>query len=186
MQAEWTEWLENYKRQQVIKLEKAQNKIREESQRERDRQIELAIGRLEKETQDMKTVVRQSYESKLRYATVITLKKNTKIYIVWHNTYTMITTESISSTYVNIGYIQLCPHFLHGYRSMDAFEGRSKDVPSRSKDAVAFSANARDRTVTSKRRHRRYRCARYEYMFGSNKDKKDTIKVCIYNLPRVK
>ncbi|XP_047354936.1 centrosomal protein of 131 kDa [Vespa velutina] len=66
LQMEWTEWLENYKKQQIIKLEKSENKIREESQRERDRQIELAIGRLEKEARDMKTVVQQSYESKLR------------------------------------------------------------------------------------------------------------------------
>ncbi|XP_046826501.1 centrosomal protein of 131 kDa-like [Vespa crabro] len=66
LQTEWTEWLENYKKQQIIKLEKSENKIREESQRERDRQIELAIGRLEKEARDMKTVVQQSYESKLR------------------------------------------------------------------------------------------------------------------------
>lgn len=76
---EWTEWLENYKKQQIIKLEKSENKIREESQRERDRQIELAIGRLEKEARDMKTVVQQSYESKLRYTKVVTLKR---IYIV--------------------------------------------------------------------------------------------------------
>ncbi|KAL2713892.1 centrosomal protein of 131 kDa-like [Vespula squamosa] len=66
LQKEWTDWLENYRKQQIIKLEKSEKKIREQSQIERDRQIELAIGRLEKEARDMKTVVQQSYESKLR------------------------------------------------------------------------------------------------------------------------
>ncbi|XP_043494468.1 centrosomal protein of 131 kDa [Polistes fuscatus] len=66
LQKEWTEWLDNYKKQQIIKLEKSESKIREESRKERDRQIELAIGRIEEDARNMKMVVQQSYESKLR------------------------------------------------------------------------------------------------------------------------
>ncbi|XP_015182912.1 PREDICTED: centrosomal protein of 131 kDa [Polistes dominula] len=66
LQKEWTEWLDNYKKQQIIKLEKSESKIRDECLKERDRQIELAIGRIEEDARNMKMVVQQSYESKLR------------------------------------------------------------------------------------------------------------------------
>lgn len=49
-----------------MKLEKVESRLRDECNRERDRQIELAIERLEKETLDMKTCLQQSSENRLR------------------------------------------------------------------------------------------------------------------------
>ncbi|XP_012263429.2 centrosomal protein of 131 kDa [Athalia rosae] len=59
-------WMENYRRQQNTKLEKMESRLRNECSRERDRQIELAIERLEKETLEMKTSLQQSSENRLR------------------------------------------------------------------------------------------------------------------------
>ena len=59
-------WMENQQRQFNMKLEMAEARIRDDSNRERDRQIELAIGRLEKETRSMKANLQKSSENKLR------------------------------------------------------------------------------------------------------------------------
>lgn len=60
-------WTENQQRQFNIKFEMAETRIRDDSNRERDRQIELAIGRLEKETRNMKLNLQKSSDNKLRY-----------------------------------------------------------------------------------------------------------------------
>lgn len=60
-------WTENQQRQYNIKFEIAESKIKDESNRERDRQIEIAIERLEKESRNMKINLQKSSENKLRY-----------------------------------------------------------------------------------------------------------------------
>ena len=60
-------WTENQQRQFNLKLEMAETRIRDDCNRERDRQIELAIGRLEKETRNMKSNLQKNSENKLRY-----------------------------------------------------------------------------------------------------------------------
>lgn len=67
LQGEREAWIENYRRQQSSKFEMAQARIMDECNRERDRQIELAIARLEKETRDMKANMQKNWENKLRF-----------------------------------------------------------------------------------------------------------------------
>ena len=67
LDAEREVWIENYRRQQKSKFEMAQARIMDECNRERDRQIEIAIARLEKETRDMKANLQKNWENKLRY-----------------------------------------------------------------------------------------------------------------------
>lgn len=69
LRVEQETWMENCRRQHNLKLEKLEARIRDECNRERDRQIELAIERLEKETLEMKTSLQQSSENRLRYST---------------------------------------------------------------------------------------------------------------------
>lgn len=84
IEAERETWMENYKRQQMSKFEMAEVRIREDSNRERDRQIELAISRLEKETRDIKINLQLIFDNKLKclkdkYETELTIsKKNEK------------------------------------------------------------------------------------------------------------
>ncbi|XP_046412848.1 centrosomal protein of 131 kDa [Neodiprion fabricii] len=66
LRVEQETWMENCRRQHNMKLEKMETRLRDECNRERDRQIELAIERLEKETLDMKTSLQQSSENRLR------------------------------------------------------------------------------------------------------------------------
>ncbi|XP_076169261.1 centrosomal protein dilatory [Ptiloglossa arizonensis] len=66
LKTEWEAWLADYKRQQNLKLEKAENKIRDECYKERDRHIELAIERLEKDCRDTKLTLQQNFDSKFR------------------------------------------------------------------------------------------------------------------------
>ncbi|XP_057320556.1 centrosomal protein of 131 kDa [Microplitis mediator] len=66
LDAEREAWVDNYKKQQTCKFEMAEARIRDECNRERDRQIELAISRLEKETRDMKQNLVKSSDSKLQ------------------------------------------------------------------------------------------------------------------------
>ncbi|XP_024941076.1 centrosomal protein of 131 kDa isoform X2 [Cephus cinctus] len=66
LRVEQETWMENYRRQQSVKFERAEGKIREECNRERDRQIEIAIERLERETRDMKNDLQKSSQNKLR------------------------------------------------------------------------------------------------------------------------
>ncbi|XP_043281919.1 centrosomal protein of 131 kDa isoform X2 [Venturia canescens] len=66
LQSEREAWIENYRRQQNSKFEIAQAKVIDECNRERDRQIEIAIARLEKETRETKTNLQKSWENKIR------------------------------------------------------------------------------------------------------------------------
>ncbi|XP_034951729.1 centrosomal protein of 131 kDa-like isoform X2 [Chelonus insularis] len=66
LEAERNAWMENYKSQQNTKFEIAETRIREECNRERDRQIELAIARLEKETRDVKNNLQANFDKKFQ------------------------------------------------------------------------------------------------------------------------
>ncbi|CAK9816111.1 Centrosomal protein of 131 kDa [Anthophora plagiata] len=66
LRMEWEAWLADYKRQQNLKIEQAENKIRDECNRERDRQIELAIERLEKDSRNAKLTIQQTFDCKLK------------------------------------------------------------------------------------------------------------------------
>ncbi|XP_033216955.1 centrosomal protein of 131 kDa [Belonocnema kinseyi] len=75
-------WTENQQRQFNLKLEMAEARISDDSNRERDRQIELAIGRLEKETRNMKSNLQKSSDNKLR---CLTEKYEAELQIVSEN-----------------------------------------------------------------------------------------------------
>ncbi|CAG5089456.1 Similar to cep131: Centrosomal protein of 131 kDa (Danio rerio) [Cotesia congregata] len=66
LEAEREAWVENFKKQQSSKFEMAEARVRDECNRERDRQIELAIARIEKETREVKVSLQKSAESKLK------------------------------------------------------------------------------------------------------------------------
>ncbi|XP_011306238.1 centrosomal protein of 131 kDa [Fopius arisanus] len=66
LSAERDSSIENFKKQQIMKSEMSEARIRDECDRERDRQIELVIERLEKETRDMKTSMQKCADNKLR------------------------------------------------------------------------------------------------------------------------
>lgn len=62
---EWLAWADNYKKQQNTNFMKAENAIRNDCQKERDKQIEIAIARLEKESREMRAKLQQSFDNKL-------------------------------------------------------------------------------------------------------------------------
>lgn len=64
LRKEWHTWADNYKKQQNANFTKAENAIRNNCQRERDKQIEIAITRLEKESRDMRIKLQQSFNNK--------------------------------------------------------------------------------------------------------------------------
>ncbi|CAK9803347.1 Centrosomal protein of 131 kDa [Anthophora quadrimaculata] len=66
LRMEWEAWLADYKRQQNLRIEQAETKIRDECNRERDRQIELAIERLEKDSRNAKLTIQQTFDCKLK------------------------------------------------------------------------------------------------------------------------
>ncbi|KZC09207.1 5-azacytidine-induced protein 1 [Dufourea novaeangliae] len=66
LKTEWEAWIADYKRQQTLKFERAESKIRDESNKERDRQIELAIERLEKDSREARLGLQQNFDCKLR------------------------------------------------------------------------------------------------------------------------
>ncbi|XP_026673726.1 centrosomal protein of 131 kDa isoform X2 [Ceratina calcarata] len=66
LKTEWEAWLADYKRQQNLRIEQMENKIRDDCNRERDRQIELAIERLEKDSRNAKLALQQNFDCKLR------------------------------------------------------------------------------------------------------------------------
>lgn len=70
MKAEWHTCLTEYKRQQNLRIEQIENKIKEECNKERDRQIELAIERLEKDSRDDRLTLQRNFDCKLRYITI--------------------------------------------------------------------------------------------------------------------
>ncbi|XP_025267991.1 centrosomal protein of 131 kDa [Camponotus floridanus] len=61
----WLAWADNYKKQQSANLIKAETAIRSDCQKERDKQIEIAIARLEKESREMRAKLQQSFDNKL-------------------------------------------------------------------------------------------------------------------------
>lgn len=64
--AEKEAWVSNNQRQYNAKLSMAETQIRNECIRERDKQIELAIVRLEKESDTKKSSFHQSFENQIR------------------------------------------------------------------------------------------------------------------------
>lgn len=60
-------WMENFKKQLTAKLESTEANLRFQYSQERDKQIELAIERIEKETRNMQTCLQKNSENKLRY-----------------------------------------------------------------------------------------------------------------------
>ncbi|XP_044252632.1 centrosomal protein of 131 kDa isoform X2 [Tribolium madens] len=59
-------WQNNYKKQQTAQLIEKESVIREQCRRERDREIETVIERLEKEASDNKTQLEQTAENRIR------------------------------------------------------------------------------------------------------------------------
>ncbi|XP_043517333.1 centrosomal protein of 131 kDa-like [Frieseomelitta varia] len=66
LKAEWEAWLLDYKRQQNLRIEQAENKIKDECNKERDRQIELAIESLEKDSRNERAMLQRNFDCKLR------------------------------------------------------------------------------------------------------------------------
>lgn len=66
LRMEWEAWLADYKRQQTLRIERLGDKIRDKCNKERDRQIELAIERLEQDSRDAKLTLQQNFDCKLR------------------------------------------------------------------------------------------------------------------------
>ncbi|KAM0732921.1 Centrosomal protein of 131 kDa [Formica fusca] len=62
---EWLAWADDYKKQQSATFIKAETAIRNDCQKQRDKQIEIAIARLEKESREMRTKLQQSFDNKL-------------------------------------------------------------------------------------------------------------------------
>ncbi|XP_064213693.1 centrosomal protein of 131 kDa [Tribolium castaneum] len=59
-------WQNNYKKQQTVQLVEKESIIREQCRKERDREIEAVIERLEKEASDNKLQIEHSSESRIR------------------------------------------------------------------------------------------------------------------------
>ncbi|XP_033317880.1 centrosomal protein dilatory isoform X1 [Bombus vancouverensis nearcticus] len=66
LKAEWEAWLVNYKREQNLRIEQVESKIKEGCNKERDRQIELAIERLEKDFRNERSTLERNVDCKLR------------------------------------------------------------------------------------------------------------------------
>lgn len=64
LRKEWLAWADDYKKQQTASLTRAENAIRNDCQRERDKQIEIAISRLEKESRDMRAKLQRNFDDK--------------------------------------------------------------------------------------------------------------------------
>ncbi|XP_070514372.1 centrosomal protein of 131 kDa isoform X1 [Cardiocondyla obscurior] len=65
LRKEWLTWADNYKKEQSVTFTKAENTIRNNCQKERDKQIEIAIVRLEKESREMQAKLQQNFDNKL-------------------------------------------------------------------------------------------------------------------------
>jgi len=66
LRKEWLTWVDNYKKDQSATFTRAEAAIRNNCQKERDKQIEIAIVRLEKESREMQTKLQQSFDNKLK------------------------------------------------------------------------------------------------------------------------
>lgn len=65
MRKEWLTWADNYKKEQNATFTRTETAIRNDCQKERDKQIEIAIVRLEKESREMQAKLQQSFDNKL-------------------------------------------------------------------------------------------------------------------------
>ncbi|XP_018348192.1 PREDICTED: centrosomal protein of 131 kDa-like [Trachymyrmex septentrionalis] len=65
LRKEWLAWADNYKKEQSVIVTRAQAAIRNDCQKERDKQIEIVIVRLEKESREMRAKLQQSFDNKL-------------------------------------------------------------------------------------------------------------------------
>ncbi|XP_074036118.1 uncharacterized protein isoform X3 [Leptinotarsa decemlineata] len=65
-QLEYETWQNNFKKQQALLLEEKEGAIREQCRKERDREIEAVIERLESEANDNKLQLEQSTENRIR------------------------------------------------------------------------------------------------------------------------
>ncbi|RZC38409.1 5-azacytidine-induced protein 1-like, partial [Asbolus verrucosus] len=59
-------WQNNYKKQQTVQLVEKEAFIREQCRKERDKEIEIVIERLEREASETKTQIEQSTENRIR------------------------------------------------------------------------------------------------------------------------
>ncbi|KAG5314878.1 CP131 protein, partial [Pseudoatta argentina] len=65
LRKEWLAWADNYKKEQSTIVTRAEAAIRNDCQKERDKQIEIVIVRLEKESREMRAKLQQSFDNKL-------------------------------------------------------------------------------------------------------------------------
>jgi len=65
LQKEWLAWVDDYKKQQSANFTKAEIAIRNDCQKVRDKQIEIAIARLEKESREIRIKLQQNFDNKL-------------------------------------------------------------------------------------------------------------------------
>ncbi|XP_076235828.1 centrosomal protein dilatory [Calliopsis andreniformis] len=66
LRIEWEAWLADYKKQQNLRIEQLETNIRDKCNKERDRQIELAIERIEQDSRNEKLTLQQNFDCKLR------------------------------------------------------------------------------------------------------------------------
>lgn len=59
-------WADNYKKEQSVTFTRAETVIRNDCQKQRDKQIEIAIVRLEKESREMQAKLQQSFDNELQ------------------------------------------------------------------------------------------------------------------------
>ncbi|XP_036140983.1 centrosomal protein of 131 kDa isoform X2 [Monomorium pharaonis] len=65
LRKEWLAWADNYKKEQSITFTRSETAIRNKCQKERDKQIEIAIVRLEKESREIEAKLQKSFDNKL-------------------------------------------------------------------------------------------------------------------------
>ncbi|XP_018317390.1 centrosomal protein of 131 kDa [Mycetomoellerius zeteki] len=65
LRKEWLAWADNYKKEQSTIFTRMEAAIRNDCQKERDKQIEIVIVRLEKEAREMRAKLQQSFDNKL-------------------------------------------------------------------------------------------------------------------------
>ncbi|EZA48105.1 5-azacytidine-induced protein [Ooceraea biroi] len=65
LRKEWLAWVDDYKKQQSANFAKAEIAIRNDCQKMRDKQIEIAIARLEKESREIRVKLQQNFDNKL-------------------------------------------------------------------------------------------------------------------------
>lgn len=65
LRKEWLTWADNYKKEQSAIFAKTEIAIRNDCQKERDKQIEIAIIRLEKKSREMQAKLQQNFDNKL-------------------------------------------------------------------------------------------------------------------------